>query len=979
MVNNLKILIKSNIKTFVSVLLLTMLGVGFLVGMKSSVPNLRYSVEKYYDKYNIYDLDLSSSVGFTKEDIDAFKKIDDIKEIEGGYYKDFVIKGNNDDYVLRVHSFSNENNPINQFVLIDGNLPKNNGEIAIEYLLFNKQNYKINDIITIKDDLLTESNYKIVGVIKSPLYLSNNKGSTNLLSGKINYYAYINEGSINSDLYSNIFIKVKDLNNIDSVVEKIKLVGKDAIEVRYKEVIEEYTTKINEGQKIIDEKKKNTEDELKKYEEQIANAELQILSAEKSIPTVKQAEAILENKKSELAKVKRELDNAKSQIDNARKKYNSSLKQYDAAAKEVKNMKDELKKAKQNGGTDAEISNYETLIVYYEKTLDYYKEQLNSSKVELDARQREYDLTYAEYQKSAAMLNAKSAAEVINIAKKEVENKKKQLNAKKEELEEKKKQVASEFEKFQNQLNDAKDYLKLISVSSWSINKRENNLSYNQYLSDIKRIEKIGNFFPIIFYVVAVLITLTNISRIIEKNRDEIGLYKALGYSSKNISQEYLLFSLISCLIGSILGVIVGLFLIPKIFYNVYNIIYYLPPFDYQINYQIIIIAVSIAVILVMFSSAISIGKTIKEWPAILLRPKQDNKGKRIFLEKVKIIWKHLNFTNKVTFRNMFKYPKRFIMTILGISGCIALIIAGFNLKTSITNIIPLQFNHIFDIDAEIFLKDSITRNMAEEENNRIKSFPEIDSTILSYVKYVYLNNTDNRANLVVPEDNDLLLDFVVLKNGNQVYELSNEGAIITKKIANEMNIKENDIVKLRDTENNVFDIKINFIVDNYVDNYIYIGKDYYNKIVGYYPKYNAILARYNNVEINEKTLTTKFNENNNISYLIYTSTSKVMYDNLTKSLNYIVLILVVSAVILAFVVLYNLNSLNVEERKREIATIKVLGFYKKETYKYIENEIKRLTVIGIIIGIILGYIFSNILIKSCELDNLTYLLFNFL
>ena len=374
-----------------------------------------------------------------------------------------------------------------------------------------------------------------------------------------------------------------------------------------------------------------------------------------------------------------------------------------------------------------------------------------------------------------------------------------------------------------------------------------------------------------------------------------------------------------------------------------------------------------------MISSFLSIRKTIKEWPANLLRPKQDNKGKRVILERIKFIWNKLNFTNKVTFRNIFKYPKRFVMTILGISGCISLIIAGFNLKTAITNIIPLQFNHVFDIDVEIFLKDSITRNGIEEENERIKALDEIDSTILSYVKYVYLNNTENRANLVIPEDNDLLLDFVILENNNKKYTLSDDGVIITKKIANEMDIKEGSTVKLRDTENNVFDVKVNAIVDNYVDNYIYLGKEYYNKTLGFYPKYNTILARFNKVEVNEKELTEKFNENNNVSYLIYTSTSKIMYDSLTSSLNYIVLILVVSAVILAFVVLYNLNSLNVEERKREIATIKVLGFHKKETYKYIENEIKRLTIIGMIIGIIFGYFFSKVLIKSCELDNLMY------
>ena len=553
-----------------------------------------------------------------------------------------------------------------------------------------------------------------------------------------------------------------------------------------------------------------------------------------------------------------------------------------------------------------------------------------------------------------------------------LEEKKELLNNRKNELEERKNQINEELEKYQNELNDAKDYLKLISVNSWSINKREDISSYSAYLSDIKRIEQIGNFFPIIFYIVAVLITLTNISRIIENERDTIGLYKALGYKNSEICDDYLMFSLLSCFIGCIFGIVIGFYFIPSIFYNIYKIIYYLPAFKFKINYGIILISVIIALILILISTYLSIKKTIKQYPAELLRPKQSSKGTKVFLEYIPFIWKKLNFTSKVTFRNIFKYPKRFIMTIVGIAGCISLIISGFNIKSSIANIIPLQFGEVFDIDVEIFMKDSITRSEIKAEKERINNLEKIDSSMLSYVKYVYVNNSDIRSNLVVPEDNDLLLDFVKLKDGDKNIELSNDGALFSRKLANILNINVGDNVELKDSENNVFVVRVSNIIDNYVDNYIYISKDYYNNLLGFSSKYNTLLVRTNG-DYNEEELSASFNETNNVSYLVYTSTSKIVYDNLMKSLNYIVLILVVSAVILAFIVLYNLNTLNVEERKREIATIKVLGFYKKETYRYIENEIKMLTVIGIIIGIILGYFISNILIKSCELDNLMY------
>lgn len=972
MVNNLKLLIKSNIRTFISIALLVTLGVGFLVGMKSIVPNLKYTVNKYYDEYNVYDIELTSSIGFTEEDINEFGKINNIKKIEGTYSKDFIVNGKNDDFVLRVRSYNNDLDSINKLKLLEGNYPVNNDEIVIEDLLFKKQEYKIGEYISLDSDLLNIKKLKIVGVVKSPLYLSSNKGTTNLLSGRVNYYAFVNVNNINSNLYSTIYIKTSN-NELDSTINSIKKKGKDLLDIRYEETIKEYNEKLDKGQKEFDSKKEDTENKIKKYEQEIANAELQILSAEKSIPTVQEAKAILNNKKNELAKAKKELDNAKTQIDSARKEYNNAKKEYDSALSHLNELKKQLNEYKKNGASSDEISELETIIAFYQSSIDYYKTELDSNKETLDEKQKEYNLAYDEYKKISNKLNANTAEELIEIAKKEVNEKKRLLNEKKKELQQKKQEVNDEFIKFQNQLDDAKDYLKLISTSGWNIDTRESNISYKQYLSDIRRIEKIGNFFPIIFYIVAVLITLTNISRIISYDRDKIGLYKALGYKNSDIGNDYIYFSIISCLIGCLFGTIIGLFLIPRIFYKVYSIIYYLPQYRMIINYNVIIVASIVAMILVILSTFLSIRNTIKEWPALLFRPKDNNKGKRVLLEKISFIWNHLNFTNKVTFRNMFKYPKRFIMTILGVSGCISLIIAGFNIKTSISNIIPLQFENLFDIDAEIFLKDSLKRSEILSEKERINSLEEIDSSMLSYIKYVYLNDSSNRANLVVPEDNDLLLDFVTLRNNKTKYELSNDGVIITKKIAEEMGINVGSIVKLKDPENNVFSIKIDAIVENYVDNYIYMNKNYYNNILGDYPKYNALLVRTKNNNFNEENLSKKFNENNAVSYLLYTSTSKIMYDTISKSLNYIVYILVISAVLLAFVVLYNLNSLNVEERKREIATIKVLGFNKKETYSYIENETKRLTFIGIIIGVILGYIFSSILIKSCELENLTY------
>ena len=958
MVNHLKLLIKENLKTFFSIMILTALGVGFLVGMKSTTPNLKHTVEKYYNDYNVMDLELKSSMGFTKDELTSFEKVKSIKKIEGNYQKDFIIQGKKEDFVLRIHSYNKEKDAINKLELISGSLPRNKNEMVIEESLLKNQDYKIGDSINIESDLLKESNLKIVGIIKSPYYLSNNKGSTNLLSGRVNYYAYISKDNIKSDLYSSISIAVKDRNKIENNIQEIKKIGKQVLETKYQKTITEYQEKIKKGKEEFQSKKLESENKIKEYENEIANAELLIESADESIPSIDEARQKLANKQNELNKVKQELDAAKSKIDSARNDYNTAKNEYDAAYQEMKQYEN---------STDPE----EQLFYGMYQTAMYYAEKsLNTSREELEAKEKEYEVAYQEYVRVENTLNASSPEELIETAKREISSKKEQLKEKKKELEESKKRAEEQFITYENQLNDAEDYLKLISVNGWTIEKREDIPSFREYLSDIKRVEKIGDFFPILFYLVAVFITLTNITRIVTKDRDKIGLYKALGYSKKEIEKDYLLFSIISSIAGSLIGTIIGFYLIPRVFYSIYEIIYRLPKFQFEIEYSYILISFLLALFLVVISTYFSIKSTIKEYPAILLRPKEDKKGQRVFLEKTSL-WKKLSFTSKVTTRNMFKYPKRFLMTILGISGCISLIVAGFNIRTSISNILPLQFEHIFDIDAEIFFKDSISRNTILEEKTRITNLEEVEASILSYVKTAYIK--DIRTYLVIPEDNDLLLDFVLLEEKEKLIDLEDDGLIITKKLSETLHKKVGDTISLKDADNNIVKGKINHIINNYVDNYIYISKTYYKELTSIDPKFNTLLIRMNNKPYKEEDLSKKFNEKGNVSYLVYTSSSKIMYENLSKSLTYIVYILVISAVILAFVVLYNLNTLNVEERKREIATIKVLGFYKKETYHYIENEIKRLTFIGILIGIVFGYLFSNLLIKNCELDNLMY------
>ncbi len=998
MVSQLKLLIKSNIKTFISILVLIMLGVGFFVGMKVAVPNLRKIVNDYYRVHNFYDISLTSTIGFTKDELEELESIDGIELMAGSYQQDVLINKNKDEYVLRLHS--HDLKEINNLEFILGDYPHGEDEIAIEEKMAIDLGYKIDDEIEFSNKNLKSEKYKIVAIIKSPLYLSNNKGETNLLSGKVNYYAYVHEDCFNKTNYDNAYIRISKGEKEDQVLEKIRTEGNEIIEERYKSTIESINEQITEKEKELETKKQEFADEMKKNQEQIENAELQLDSLDQSIPTEEEAQRILNEKKSKLKEVENKLNSAKAQIEASEREYNEAKREYDEelapyasqineyksiieeGEKQLQKLRNELVRTSDSARINeinqeiSEISSqvgfaksfYNAILVQ----IDYYQKKLDSAKAALDNAKKEYNTSKAEYDKWVNQLNASSPAEIIENAKREVEENRKILEEKKQELENARVEIQKQLDDYQNQLDDAKDYLKLISTSSWKAETLKESRSYNQFLNDIKRIENISNFFPIIFFIVAILVTLTNTTRIVENDREKIGLLKALGYSQKSISDTYYKFALIATLIGALLGCLLGFLIIPSIFYKIYLIIYQLPKYHLYFNLLLPLLATVISCLLILFSVHMSIKNTIKLKPVTLLRPVEAENGKRVFLERIPFIWNICTFTSKVTMRNLFKYPKRFFMTIIGITGCIGLIVSGLNLRSSISNIIPMQYGNIFDVDVQIFLRDSLTRGEIEEERERIDNLEEINTSILAYLKYAYINDTDNRLYLVVPEDNNLLSDFVTLKNGKQKIELEDK-AIISRKIAKILNVKEGDTIKVKDSDNNVFEIEISNITDNYVDNYLYVSKAKYNELTKQNVKYNCLLARTNDIEYEEAELSQKINLNNSISYLTYTSTAKVIYDQIIMSLNYIVYVLVISAIVLAFIVLYNLNSLNVFERKREIATLKVLGFRRRETYHYIENEIKILITIGIIFGVLFGYVFSNILIKSCELNNLMY------
>ena len=530
--------------------------------------------------------------------------------------------------------------------------------------------------------------------------------------------------------------------------------------------------------------------------------------------------------------------------------------------------------------------------------------------------------------------------------------------------EEMKKEFEDNYKKLEEakeKIDNEKEKLDKISKGTWYIQKRKNNTGYTSIIEAIQTIDNIANMFPIIFYMVAILISLTSMTRMIEEERIEIGTLKSLGYTNLTIMSKYLLYSFLACIIGGVLGMSLGFYLLPGIVWKLYSLFYYAVP-GFVCKYRLLsgIIGTLFAFICIGGATYIVANSELKEQASQLMRPKAPKNGKKILLENIPFIWKHFNFSNKVTTRNIFRYKKRSITTIIGISGCTALLVTGFGIKDSVVEIPNKQFKEIIQYDSSIILS-----NDSEIEKIVDKIKPEIYVESKGISGIIESKEKDFETNVVVFKNNTELnkvYDLKALKDKKKL-TLDDEGIIITDKIAKSLNKKINDNIKINIDGIN-YKLKIKGITKNYVGHYIYMNKKYYESTISKYET-NMLLVKGSNAKNKEILKFDSVSSINRVSKMI--KNASIMFD----AMNYVVILLIIASALLDFVVLYNLANVNISERQREIATLKVLGFYDKEVDDYINKENIIFTIIGIILGMIFGIFIIDLIVASIEIDNL--------
>ncbi len=754
-------------------------------------------------------------------------------------------------------------------------------------------------------------------------------------------------------------------------------------------------TEINDGNALLSAKKQEAEAGITQIQTGIntLNSKISELQENKSLvenvlSTISKVNETLAMLNATLLEYERELANATgdtTELISAIEYVKTQIANMNAQKQELENYGMTTEKLDQINAGILECQNQKAIL---EEQLNQIQKELNEAENKLLSGQNQIAIGYQELASSKATLEQKrnETAQKLADVEKEISKGKKEIQDAKKEIEDGEKELADKKQEFNDKiaeaeakLIDAREKVNDIENAKWYIFDRSDNSGFNSYSQDTGNVEKLGKVFPIVFFIIATLISLTTMSRMVEEERVQIGTLKALGYNKIQIMSKYIIYSLLASLVGGILGAIFGLEFFPRVIISMYQMMYDISEMVIELNSYYMAMGVVIMSVCIVGATIYTANKELKSTPAEMMRPKAPKAGKRVLIEKIPFIWNRFNFTQKVTARNMFRYKKRFLMTVIGICGCTALIVAGFGLKDSISKIMDYQYIDIYNYDMLIGLKNTLTK----EEISTLKNSLENEQVIESCTE-IYLTSDDikhgdleEEAQILVVDNQEDLDKVIRLKDIKTAEKLSlnDNQVIITDKLSQLINVKVGDEIILSNSNENEYKVKVGGITEHYISHYVYMTKAMYENLFNEEASTNVLLTKYiDKIDENkEYELSEKILKDSKIASITLTSYLIQIMDDTLSAMNLVVYVLIVSAGVLAFIVLYNLSNINISERIRELATIKVLGFYDKEVYDYVTREIIVLTAIGIVFGLIFGYILNSFILGTCEIGILRF------
>ena len=723
----------------------------------------------------------------------------------------------------------------------------------------------------------------------------------------------------------------------------------------------------NEYQKYVNIPKENRNEEQQAYVEKWENLNTQLAGIQErktQLENTKQeklkqagfaTEADLEAQITSLTKQKADLDAKEKALLQQEQTLAAQEEELLSAGRQITDGKSQIAAARsQLDSTKSQITDGKAQIQSAWALLNEKEGTLNASKAQLASGEQELADGRSEYEQAA-----KEAEDRITDGQVKITDGEKQLADAKQKI------------------ADAKAEIKKIENPKWYVQTREDALTeYQGYGDNADRMRSIGKVFPVLFFLVAALISLTTMTRMVEEQRVQIGTMKALGYGKAAIAGKYIGYALIATLGGSIFGVLVGEKILPFIIIYAYMILYkHLPAILVPYHMSYALQASGIAVACTLIATIASCYKELAAEPAELMRPAAPKQGKRILLERIGIIWKHLNFTWKSTVRNLIRYKKRFFMTIFGIGGCMALMVVGFGLKDCIYEIVSLQYEKVQFYDAATYMSDDISEENRQQLHDYLDQNADIKETIEARMQKTDVKSASGKKTLylMVPSDNEKIEDFLSFHsrtNKDEVYSLKKDEVILTEKMASLLNVKVGDELTIEDEDRGDQTVTVGAICENYMSHYLYLSPEKYEELYGVPAEYNTIIYSVKDGKDDQiEKIGTKLLSMDGVLNVSYTSSIEGRLDDMLRSLNLVIVVLIVSAGMLAFVVLYNLNNINITERQRELATLKVLGFYDGEVASYVYRENILLTIIGSVVGMVLGNLLHRYIILTVEVE----------
>lgn len=1014
-------------KRFFALMLITALGVCMLVGLTAGCDDLRYTADDFFDKQNLYDISIMSTMGLTKEDVDTIESLPQVNCVEGSYNETVFTDVEGAKRQVSVHTLSELG--INMPYLLEGNMPAMASEILVTQKYMNESGKAIGDFVYIEEDDRDENAernfiydaYRICGVVVDIFNVNSVEGAVAFRDNSTTDYTFfVSPEAIESDVFTVMYLTLTDTDEllcysdeyeaaVDEVVtileEEIK---EDREQARYDKVTGDAWDELDDAEKEMWEAFDEAEAEISDAKNKINDAKVELADGEAELTD---AERELTKAERELLQAERELERGEAQILSGEAELNdaaSQISMMEMLLAEAESMLDMMESmvggsgSGDNSGSEGQedgsgsgdseivlpdieipgvdipggsVNNAELQqqiaqkradIQAYRVTIAQNKQLLEEGRAELAKAKAELEKGWAEVEKGWAELE--KGEQKIFDGWDEIADARIELVDGELELEENLSKYETEKEDAIRELEDAKKELSDLKMTEWYISTRTALSGYANIKSDSSCIEAIGKAFPVIFLTIAILISLTTMSRMVEEDRGLIGTYKALGFTDKEIRRKYVVYALLACILGGILGNFCGFVVLPEIMFIVFHVMYQLPVYVLSFNWMLASAGIALFVVGVVGATILSCESVLRSMPATLMRAKPPSSGSRVLLERVTPIWSRLSFLNKVTARNLFRYKKRLFMTVLGIAGCTALLLAGYTIKDTVSELIYLQYEDVYRYDAMVVAEDN-DKLLTHLEGNR--SVRKYLNTLITNVKVIGDSGREETVQLIVVPDEENISTYVRLRGEDgERLKLTEDDLFVTINLSNILGFKEEDFVTIQTLTLELAEVEVTEVVMNYLGNCVYMTQAMYEECFGKFEPNGALMLL---KEDGQDVFVEELKEADGILSVISVKSLKEGFGPAFQIINMVVYVVIVLAAALAFVVLFTLATTNISERERELATIKVLGFYDNEVHAYVNKETLILTSLGIILGMPLGKILGAFIMSVLNMPSIYF------